>query len=263
MCLPVILPGCVGSLPVVVVGVRHQAVEWRDSLPQVVYLPVAMHSQYAHTRSLQIATHAFFFREQLECSSLEGCEASWHSDESGFTMKNRIGPPYILVVYAVVLSKTPLHSFKSSGNALAILFLISMCPIGSPRVATISSKVIWSVCPFWSCNVQLFESKFSTRHILILGGRLVVLRSRSQPSPMSFTLCHCAELSCSMALVSLIGRALIQRFESSSFPNVSSSPSVCSGLSSSSTRNDRAVLVRGCLSIDACPCSVVFLLLPA
>nr|GMD42315.1 hypothetical protein Iba_chr10bCG8190 [Ipomoea batatas] len=76
------------------------------------------------------------------------------------------------VMYAVVFSKISLHSFKISSNALAILFLISMCPIGSLRVAATSSVVIWTICPFCSYNVQLIGSKFSLRHSPILRGPL-------------------------------------------------------------------------------------------
>nr|GMD63692.1 hypothetical protein Iba_chr12bCG17310 [Ipomoea batatas] len=78
------------------------------------------------------------------------------------------------------------------------------------RTAATSSVVIWIVCPFWSCNVQLLESKFSTNHSHIWRG-----------------------LSSSTALVSIFGSALIRR-PSSFAMVVSSSASICSGLSTSS-----------------------------
>nr|GMC69180.1 protein FAR1-RELATED SEQUENCE 5-like [Ipomoea batatas] len=43
-----------------------------------------------------------------------------------------------------------------------------------PRTAATSSAVIWIVCPFWSCNVQLLGSKFSTNHSPIWCGKLVI-----------------------------------------------------------------------------------------
>nr|GMC64514.1 hypothetical protein Iba_chr02dCG5680 [Ipomoea batatas] len=102
---------------------------------------------------------------------------------------NRIGPPKILsallsqeillvttsvsnilviiapgVIHDVLFSKIALHSRKISRTALAARFVISICPIGSPRVAATSAAVIWIDCPFWSCKVQLLASKFSTNH---------------------------------------------------------------------------------------------------
>nr|GMD91946.1 protein FAR1-RELATED SEQUENCE 5-like [Ipomoea batatas] len=68
------------------------------------------------------------------------------------------------VIHAVVFSKIALHSRRISGTALAARFVISICPIGSPRVAATSAAVIWIDCPFWSCKVQLLGSKFSTNH---------------------------------------------------------------------------------------------------
>nr|GMD32634.1 hypothetical protein Iba_chr09bCG10110 [Ipomoea batatas] len=56
--------------------------------------------------------------------------------------------------------------------ALAVLFVISICPISSPRIAATSVVVIWTDCPFWSYNVQLLGSKFSTNHNPILRGPL-------------------------------------------------------------------------------------------
>nr|GMC93835.1 hypothetical protein Iba_chr05bCG6190 [Ipomoea batatas] len=47
------------------------------------------------------------------------------------------------VTYAVAFSKIHLHSFKISGNALAVLFVISICPFGRPRTVATSSAVIW------------------------------------------------------------------------------------------------------------------------
>nr|GMD97697.1 hypothetical protein Iba_chr15cCG5060 [Ipomoea batatas] len=76
------------------------------------------------------------------------------------------------VIHAVVFSKIALHSRRISGTALATRFVISICPIGSPRVAATSAVVIWIDCPFWSCKVQLLGSKFSTNHNPNLRGTL-------------------------------------------------------------------------------------------
>nr|GMC82400.1 hypothetical protein Iba_chr04bCG13050 [Ipomoea batatas] len=76
------------------------------------------------------------------------------------------------VIHAVVFSKIALHSRRISGTALAARFVISICPIGSPRVAATSAAVIWIDCPFWSCKVQLLGSKFSTNHNPNLRGTL-------------------------------------------------------------------------------------------
>nr|GMD12783.1 protein FAR1-RELATED SEQUENCE 5-like [Ipomoea batatas] len=56
------------------------------------------------------------------------------------------------VIHAVVFSKIALHSRRISGTALDARFVISICPIGSPRVAATSAAVIWIDCPFWSCK---------------------------------------------------------------------------------------------------------------
>nr|GMD29316.1 protein FAR1-RELATED SEQUENCE 5-like [Ipomoea batatas] len=192
------------------------------------------------------------------------------------------------VIYAVVFSKNHLHSFNISGIAFVVLFVISIFPFGRPRTATTSLAVIWIVCPFWSCNVQLLGSNFSTNHSPIWRGKLVITRSRRLPRPMSFTTWRCAGLSYSTALVSIFGSALIFR-PSSSALMVSSSASVCSGLSTSSAwagcsssicsrwgccacsvgcSSSRscpgsAVDVRGSLLVDVFPSSIVFRLLPA
>nr|GMC95699.1 hypothetical protein Iba_chr05cCG11080 [Ipomoea batatas] len=55
------------------------------------------------------------------------------------------------VIHAVVFSKIALHSRRISGTTLAARFVISICPIGSPRVAATSAAVIWIDYPFWSC----------------------------------------------------------------------------------------------------------------
>nr|GMC95579.1 unnamed protein product [Ipomoea batatas] len=44
---------------------------------------------------------------------------------------------------SVAFSKIHLHSFKISDNALAVLFVISICPFGRPRTVATSSAVIW------------------------------------------------------------------------------------------------------------------------
>nr|GMC84800.1 protein FAR1-RELATED SEQUENCE 5-like [Ipomoea batatas] len=189
-------------------------------------------------------------------------------------------------IYAVVFSKTHLHSFKISSNALAVLFVISICPFGRPRTAATSSAVIWIVCPFWSCNVQLLGSKLLTNHSPIWRGKLVIFRSKSLPSPMPFTVWRCAGLSCSIALVSIFGSAHIRRPSSSALV-VSSLASVCSGISTlsawagcSSSICSRwgccacsvgccfsrscpgsTVVVLGSLLVDVFPCPIAFLLL--
>nr|GMD39430.1 hypothetical protein Iba_chr09fCG13470 [Ipomoea batatas] len=56
------------------------------------------------------------------------------------------------VMHAVLFSKIALHSRRISGTALAARLVISICPIGSPRVAATSAAVIWIDCPFWSCK---------------------------------------------------------------------------------------------------------------
>nr|GMD34332.1 hypothetical protein Iba_chr09cCG11060 [Ipomoea batatas] len=56
------------------------------------------------------------------------------------------------VMHAVVFSKIALHSRRISRTALAARLVISICPIGSPRVTATSAAVIWIDCPFWSCK---------------------------------------------------------------------------------------------------------------
>nr|GMD78701.1 protein FAR1-RELATED SEQUENCE 5-like [Ipomoea batatas] len=166
------------------------------------------------------------------------------------------------VIYAVVFSKNHLHSFNISGIAFTVLFVISIFPFGKPRTAATSSAVIWIVCPFWSFNVQLLGSKFSTNHSPIWRGKLVICRSRRLPNPMSFTAWRCAGFSCSTVVVSIFGSALIFSPSSSALV-VLSLASVSSGLSTSSAWAGSAVDVRGSLLVDVFPSSIAFRLLPA
>nr|GMD31340.1 protein FAR1-RELATED SEQUENCE 5-like [Ipomoea batatas] len=193
------------------------------------------------------------------------------------------------VIYAVVFSKNHLHSFNISGIAFTVLFVISIFPFGRPRTAATSSAVIWIVCPFWSFNVQLRGSKFSTNHSPIWRGKLVICRSRRLPNPMSFTAWRCAGFSCSTVVVSIFGSALIFSPSSSAFVVLSSasvssglstssawagcSSSVCScwgccvsawaGCASSCSCSGSVVDVRGSLLFDVFPSSIAFRLLPA
>nr|GMD88242.1 protein FAR1-RELATED SEQUENCE 5-like [Ipomoea batatas] len=167
-----------GSVPAALVGVGHQHGESMDLLLQ-----------------------------QLECPRSEGWVASWHIEVwdvvdimkmanvvlVDITIYHRVyntvitsrakcllnqGSPASVsnilviiaagVIHAVVFSKIALHSRRISETALVVRFVISICPIGSPRVAATSAAVIWIDCPFWSCKVQLLGSKFSTNHNLNL-----------------------------------------------------------------------------------------------
>nr|GMD86938.1 protein FAR1-RELATED SEQUENCE 5-like [Ipomoea batatas] len=87
--------------------------------------------------------------------------------------------------------------FLMAGKLLGTMRLKSTT---RPRTAVTSSAVIWIVCPFWSFNVQLRGSKFSTNHSPIWRGKLVICRSRRLPNPMSFTAWRCAGFSCSTAV---------------------------------------------------------------
>nr|GMD82347.1 hypothetical protein Iba_chr13fCG7200 [Ipomoea batatas] len=51
----------------------------------------------------------------------------------------------------------------------------------NPRIATTSATVIWTGCPFWSCNVQLLASKFSTSYNPILRVPLSEVQSHHLP----------------------------------------------------------------------------------
>nr|GLL39596.1 uncharacterized protein LOC109191529 [Ipomoea trifida] len=217
------------------------------------------------------------------------CRAKWRlnhgsaASTSSIFLFNAFG-----VIYAVVFSKNHLHSFNISGIAFTVLFVISIFPFGRPRTAATSSAVIWIVCPFWSFNVQLLGSKFSTNHSPIWRGKLVICRSRRLPNPMSFTTWRCAGFSCSTAVVSIFGSALISSPSSSAFVVLSSasvssglstssawagcSSSICScwgccassvGCSSSCSCPGSAVDVRGSLLVDVFPSSIAFRLLPA
>nr|GMC79874.1 hypothetical protein Iba_chr04aCG15020 [Ipomoea batatas] len=75
-------------------------------------------------------------------------------------------PPYFISACSLIDSSLNVQDRKAgiSGTALAARFVISICPIGSQRVAATSAAVIWIDCPFWICKVQLLGSKFSTNH---------------------------------------------------------------------------------------------------
>nr|GLL16546.1 protein FAR1-RELATED SEQUENCE 5-like [Ipomoea trifida] len=138
-----------GSVPVALVGVGHQHVESMDLLLQVVHFPSPMDYQLITSRA--------------KCLLNQGSPAS---------VSNILVIIAAGVIHAVVFSKIALHSRSISGTALAARFVISICPIGSPRVAATSAAVIWIDCPFWSCKVQLLGSKFSTNHNPNLRGTL-------------------------------------------------------------------------------------------
>nr|GMD86539.1 protein FAR1-RELATED SEQUENCE 5-like [Ipomoea batatas] len=140
-----------GSVPAALVGVGHQLVESMDLLLQ-----------------------------QLECPRSEGWVASWHMITSRAKCLLNQGSPAsvsnILVIialgvmHAVVFSKIALHSRRISRTALAARLVISICPIGSPRVTATSAAVIWIDCPFWSCKSQDFTSQRSLAIAAVLRG---------------------------------------------------------------------------------------------
>nr|GMD55692.1 hypothetical protein Iba_chr11dCG10400 [Ipomoea batatas] len=63
-------------------------------------------------------------------------------------------PPDFISACCLIDSSLNVQDRKAgiSGTALAARFVISICPIGSPRVAATSAAVIWIDCPFWSCK---------------------------------------------------------------------------------------------------------------
>nr|GLL19886.1 hypothetical protein Itr_chr02CG14160 [Ipomoea trifida] len=296
-CLPVILPArgrhllvAVGAV-VAVLAVGHQVLELMDSPPQV----VQFYHEEENWSSIELvcALHPHLLAidqcidDQL--TPIQICSAKWRlnhgsaASTSSIFLFNAFG-----VIYAVVFSKNHLHSFNISGIAFTVLFVISIFPFGRPRTAATSSAVIWIVCPFWSFNVQLLGSKFSTNHSPIWRGKLVICRSRRLPNPMSFTAWRCAGFSCSSVVVSIFGSALIFSPSSSSLVVLSSasvssglstssawagcSSSICSccgccassvGCSSSCSCPGSAVDVRGSLLVDVFPSSIAFRLLPA
>nr|GMD78362.1 protein FAR1-RELATED SEQUENCE 5-like [Ipomoea batatas] len=296
-CLPVILPAMGRHLLVVVgavvavLAVGHQVLELMDSPPQV----VQFYHEEENWSSIELvcALHPHLLAidqcidDQL--TPIQICRVKWRlnhgsaASPSSIFLFNAFG-----VIYAVVFSKNHLHSFNISGIAFTVLFVISIFPFGKPRTAATSSAVIWIVCPFWSFNVQLLGSKFSINHSPIWRGKLVICRSRRLPNPMSFTTWRCAGFSCSTAVVSIFGSALIFSPSSSALVVLSSasvssglstssawagcSSSICSccgycassvGYSSSCSCPGSAVDVRGSLLVDVFPSSIAFRLLPA
>nr|GMC95875.1 protein FAR1-RELATED SEQUENCE 5-like [Ipomoea batatas] len=213
--LPVILPArgrhllvAVGAV-VAVLAVGHQVLELMDSPPQLYH-----EEENWSSIELVCALHPHLLAidqcidDQL--TPIQIYKAKWRlnhgsaASTSSIFLFNAFG-----VIYAVVFSKNHLHSFNISGIAFTILFVISIFPFGRPRTAATSSAVIWIVCSFWSFNVQLLGSKFSTNHSPIWRGKLVICRSRRLPNPMSFTAWRCAGFSCSTAVVVLLQSALV------------------------------------------------------
>nr|GMD82637.1 protein FAR1-RELATED SEQUENCE 5-like [Ipomoea batatas] len=293
-CLPVIFLAwerplllAIGAV-VAVVDVRHQILELTDFPPQL-YHEEENWSSIELVRALH--PHLFAIDQCIDdhLTPIQICRAKWclnhgsAASTSTIFLVNALG-----VIYAVVFSNNHLHSFNIAGITFAVLFVISIFPFGRPRTAATSSAVIWIVCPFWSCNVQLLGLKFSTNHNPSWRGKLVICRSRRLPNPMSFTTWHYAGLSCFTALVSIFGSALIFRPSSSALV-VSSPTSICSGLSTSSawagcsssicsrwgccacsvgcsssrSCSGSAVDVQGSLLVDVFPSSIAFRLLPA
>nr|GMD79439.1 hypothetical protein Iba_chr13dCG3900 [Ipomoea batatas] len=67
-----------------------------------------------------------------------------------------------------------------SSTSTSNIFVVKAFGV-SPRIATTSATVIWTGCPFWSCNVQLLASKFSTSYNPILRVPLSEVQSHHLP----------------------------------------------------------------------------------